>query len=392
MPNPPDHPAKSGPLAGLTVIEMAGIGPVPLAGLILSEMGADVVRIERVTPGPSFLQVKPDFDLDRHGRQLLAVDLKSAEGISVMLRLAEKADVLIEGFRPGVMERLGLGPDVCNERNGRLIYARMTGFGQDGPLAATAGHDLTYLAYTGILAAIGPKGGKPVPPLNLVADYGGGTMFVIAGILAALVERGRSDRGQIVDAAMIDGVSMLAAPYFSFLASGFWRIARGSNLLDSGAPFYDTYETADHRYVAVACLEPQFFAEFLRLGGLPSQFAATQYDTRTWPELRIAIETKMLEKTREEWAALFEKADACVAPVLDFTEAPDHPHNRARRTYHNDGKFNRPAPAPRFSRTPSTLRSRPDSEASDPYLVLGRFGFSDDDVEALTARGTIKAR
>ncbi|MBA3448862.1 MAG: CoA transferase, partial [Pseudaminobacter sp.] len=263
---------KPGPLAGLAVIEMAGLGPVPLAALMLSEMGADVVRIERVSAGKPFLEMPPEYDLDRHGRTVLRIDLKRREGIELALRLIDGADVLVEGFRPGVMERLGLGPDQACQRNRKLIYGRMTGFGQQGPLAARAGHDLTYLAYSGVLHAIGPKGGKPTPPLNLVGDYGGGTMFLIAGILAALFERTRSGKGQIVDAAMVDGASMLAAPFFAFMAAGIWRERRGSNLLDSGAPFYDSYETSDGKHVAVACLEPQFFAEFARLLPLDQHF------------------------------------------------------------------------------------------------------------------------
>ena len=270
-----------------------------------------------------------------------------------MLRLAETADVLLEGFRPGVMERLGLGPDDALARNPRLIYGRMTGFGQDGPLAARAGHDLTYLAYSGVLHAIGSKDGKPVPPLNLVGDYGGGTMFLIMGVLAGLIERARSGKGQVIDAAMIDGASMLAAPFFSFLAMGFWNDRRGVNLLDSGAPFYDSYETGDSKHVAVACLEPQFFAEFARLLPCPKTSCAAQYDRRIWDEMRGAIADRIKEKTRDEWTAVFEATDACVAPVLSLTEAPAHAHNRARQTHVTSNGFERPAPAPRFSRTPA---------------------------------------
>jgi len=371
---------------------MAGLGPVPLAGLILSEMGADIVRIERKRPIKPFLDQKPQFNPDLHGRHILSVNLKSAEGTDLVLRMAEKADVLIEGFRPGVMERLGLGPEPCCVRNERLVYARMTGFGQKGPLADTAGHDLTYLAYTGILSAIGPKGGKPVPPLNLVADYGGGTMFLIAGILAALLERSVSGKGQIVDAAMIDGSSVLAIPTYGFMASGIWSEGRGANLLDSGAPFYDTYETSDGRHVAVACLEPQFFAEFLNLSGLPPEFAARQYDPRSWAQLREAIERRMKEQTRDEWASLFEASDACVAPVLDFAEAPNHPHNKARHSHVRNGDFLRPAPAPRFSRTPSRTAPPPDSSTRDPSAVLSEFGFTEAEIDVLSKSGIVNAR
>ncbi len=384
-----DAITKSGPLAGLTIIEMAGLGPVPLAGLMLAEMGATVVRIERAGAGNAFLKVKPQYDLDRHGRKLLSVNLKSDAGKALLLRLAQKADVVMEGFRPGVMERLGLGPDECLAQNEGLVYARMTGFGQDGPLAHTAGHDLTYLAYSGALHAIGAKGGKPVPPLNLVADYGGGTMFLITGILAALFERAKSGRGQVVDAAMIDGASMLCTPFFAFMASGFWNEKRGTNLLDSGAPFYDTYETGDRRHVAVACLEPLFFAEFIRLTELPAAFAATQYDQRTWPEMRKAIEQRMKEKTRDQWAALTNDSDACVAPVLTFTEAASHPHNLHRGTHLEVNGMKRPAPAPRFSRTASNAAAAPQAADRDPRAVLADFGLSSDEIEALARSATI---
>jgi alpha-methylacyl-CoA racemase len=346
---------RAGPLAGLTVIEMAGLGPVPLAGLMLAELGARVVRIERKAKTADFLKVPPQFDLDRHGREIVKIDLKDARGTALVLDLIDAADVLVEGFRPGVMERLGLGPDICIERNPRLIFARMTGFGQSGPLAARAGHDITYLAYSGALHAIGERDGKPVPPLNLVADFGGGTMFLLTGLLAALVERGISGKGQVVDAAMIDGVAMLTAPFHSFMATGFWQDRRGSNLLDTGAPFYDTYETSDRKHIAVGCLEPQFFAEFARLLPLDDSFVARQYDVTCWPQMRAAIDARLREKTRDEWAEIFEPTDACVAPVLSLKEATVHPHNAARGTFEAREGFTRPSPAPRFSRTPAAI-------------------------------------
>lgn len=380
---------KTGPLAGLTVIEMAGIGPVPLAGLMLSELGAAVLRVERQNAGVPFLSLPPELDLDRHGRDVLQLDLKRPESIDLLLRLIGKADVLVEGFRPGVMERLGLGPEVALVRNPGLVYGRMTGFGQDGPLAARAGHDLTYLAYSGVLHAIGPRDGKPVPPLNLAADYGGGTMFLLLGILAALFERQKSGKGQVIDAAMIDGASMLAAPFFAFLASGFWKDQRGVNLLDSGAPFYDTYETADGRHVAVACLEPQFFAEFARLLPLEKRLAAAQYDRRLWDDLRAAIAARISERTRDEWAALFEGSDACVAPILSLEEAPGHPHNRARGTHARAGALLRPAPAPRFSRTPAQLSEHDTARAADLATLLGRFGIGGDEADTLVRSGVV---
>jgi len=379
--------AGTGPLAGLTVVEMAGLGPVPLAGLILSELGARVVRVERLAREQAFLNLPPQFDLDRHGREILRVDLKRPEGPALLLDLIAKADILLEGFRPGVMERLGLGPDIALERNPGLVYGRMTGFGQDGPLANRAGHDMTYLALTGVLSAIGPRGGKPVPPLNLVADYGGGTMFLIAGVLAALIEKGRSGRGQVVDAAMVDGASMLAAPFFGFLAAGIWREGRGSNLLDSGTPFYDTYECADGGFVAVACLESQFFAEFCRLLPLPDHFVAAQYDRSQWPALREAIAARIAGQPRDHWAALFEQTDACVAPVLSLAEAVQHPHNRARATHVTaEGGLTRPAPAPRFSRTQGALSGQ---AVRDAAATLAAFGIEPGEAARLAKDGIV---
>ena len=377
---------RTGPLAGLTVLEMAGIGPVPLAGLMLAEMGARVVRIERTGTGKPLLPVPDEFSLDRHGREVLRIDLKGPEGVELLLRLAEGADVLLEGFRPGVMERLGLGPEAALARNPRLVYGRMTGFGQDGPLGPRAGHDLTYLALTGVLHAIGERDRKPVPPLNLVADYGGGTMFLITGVLAALIERGVSGKGQVVDAAMVDGASMLAAPFFGFLASGFWRDRRGSNLLDSGAPFYDTYECSDGRHVAVACLEPQFFAEFARLLPLDQKLASAQYDPSLWPAMREAIALRIAQRSRDDWAALFETTDACVAPVLSLAEAPDHPHALGRESHVMAGRLRRPAPAPRFSRTRSQTAS-PETPAIGPRRVLTGFGIASEEADALASAG-----
>jgi alpha-methylacyl-CoA racemase len=376
----------SGPLSGFTVIEMAGLGPVPLAGLMLSELGARVVRVERLSGEQAFLNLPDAFDLDRHGREVLKVDLKKPDGVDLILRLLEGADALIEGFRPGVMERLGLGPEVALARNPGLVYGRMTGFGQDGPLANRAGHDLTYLALTGVLHAIGPKGGKPVPPLNLAADYGGGTMFLIMGVLSALLEKSRSGRGQVVDAAMIDGASMLAAPFFAFMAAGIWRDKRGSNLLDSGTPFYDTYECADGKHVAVACLEPQFFAEFCRLLPLQPRFAAAQYDQTQWSDMRDAIASRIHERTRDEWAVHFQDTDACVAPVLSLTEAPAHPHNSTRTVHVDSGQLKRPSPAPRFSRSETRVSSPP---TRDGASTLSAFGLSEDEIDRLASKAVI---
>lgn len=380
---------KPGPLAGVTVVEMAGLGPVPLAGLMLSEMGADVLRIERQSSDRPFLRLPDDCNLDRHGRSILKLDLKHPQGVELVLRLAGKADVLVEGFRPGVMERLGLGPDTLLSRNPALVYGRMTGFGQDGPLAGRAGHDITYLALSGILHAIGPGEGKPVPPLNLVGDYAGGTMMLVAGVLAALFQRTRTGQGQVIDAAMVEGASMLASPIHSFMAAGLWSDRRGQNLLDSGTPFYDTYETADARHMAVGCLEPQFFAEFARLLPLEARFMGAQYDKSQWPQMREAIAAKFRQKTREQWADIFAGTDACVSPVLSFTEARQHPHTIARQGFVKVGEFERPAPSPRFSASPTAVAAPPDGIALDPSAILVRFGISESDAEALVKSGIV---
>ncbi|AZO51287.1 MAG: CoA transferase [Mesorhizobium sp.] len=380
---------KAGPLVGLTVIEMAGLGPLPLVGLMLSEMGAEVLRIERAGPSQPLLDLPGEYDLDRHGRSILRVDLKRGEGADLLLGLAERADMLIEGYRPGVMERLGLGPDTVLARNPALIYGRLTGFGQGGPLSDRAGHDITYLGYSGLLHAIGRQGSPPVPPLNLVADYGGGAMMLVAGVLAALFQRSRSGKGQVIDAAMVEGASMLATPIHAFMAAGLWSDARGENLLDSGAPFYDTYETADARHVAVGCLEPRFFAEFARLLPLDPRFAHGQYDRTTWPAMRAEIAARMKQKTRNDWEALFAASDACVAPVLSLLEARDHPHSRARGAFVQSGNLDRPAPAPRFSQTPSALATAPTDRDLKPEMVLARYGMAESEIAALVKSGVI---
>jgi alpha-methylacyl-CoA racemase len=382
----PSAAGKTGPLAGLKVIEMAGLGPVPLAGLLLSEMGAEVLRIERA--GTSQLLSLPDeYNIDRHGRALLRLDLKRREGADLLLRLTEKADMLLEGFRPGVMERLGLGPEAVLARNPALIYGRMTGFGQDGPLAGRAGHDITYLAYCGVLHAIGHADNCPVPPLNLVADYGGGAMMLVAGLLAALFQRSRTGKGEVIDAAMVEGASMLAVPLHALMAAGLWSEKRGTNLLDSGAPFYDTYETADGGHIAIGCLEPQFFAEFARLLPLAERFVSGQYDKALWPPMRAAIADRVRQKSRDDWDLLFASTDACVAPVLSLHEAKQHPHNRARNAFVTAGAFERPAPAPRFSGSQPTPATKPADNDLAPSIVLARFGFSKNEIDDLVKSG-----
>ncbi|MBI0434459.1 CaiB/BaiF CoA-transferase family protein [Roseomonas sp. KE0001] len=342
----------AGPLAGLCVVEMAGIGPGPLAAMLLADLGAEVTRIDRPAPPARLMPLGPAEDMVGRGRREVALDLKSPTGVAAALDLIGGADALIEGFRPGVMERLGLGPEPCLARNPRLVYGRMTGWGQDGPLAQAAGHDLNYLSLTGLLAAIGRPGERPVPPLNLVADYGGGAMFLVMGLLAALLERERSGQGQVVDAAMTDGAAALATAFYGLRAAGRWSLARGDNLLDGGAPFYDTYETADGRHLAVACLEAPFFAEMARRIGLDARFVERQRDRAIWPEMRAEMTRIFLRRSRAEWVALLEGSDACVTGVLDMDEAPHHPHNRARGLFQDRLGHPCPAPAPRFSRTP----------------------------------------
>lgn len=380
---------KTGPLAGLKVIEMAGLGPVPLAALMLSEMGAEVLRIERADAGGSLLNLPEEYDLDHHGRSILRLDLKRPAGAELLLRLAAGADLLVEGFRPGVMERLGLGPDVLFQRNPALVYGRLTGFGQDGPLSGQAGHDITYLAYAGLLHAIGRRGAPPVPPLNLVADQGGGAMMLIAGVLAALFQRSLTGKGQVIDASMTEGASMLAAPIHAYMAAGLWNDRRGENLLDSGAPFYDTYETQDGKHIAVGCLEPRFFTEFARLLPLDGLFVGGQYDKSLWPAMRAAIAGRVKEKTRDEWAELFAATDACMAPVLSLVEARHHPHNRARQSFVKSGRLERPAPAPRFSQGPQVLAAVPTAADRQPAGILARLGLSEQEIEALAKAGVL---
>ncbi len=347
-----------GPLAGLRVLELAGIGPGPHAAMMLADLGADVVRIQR-PGGRSGLE-----DTMLRGRRIVSLDLKAEPDRDTLLALVGQADVLLEGFRPGVTERLGIGPADCEQRNHRLIYARMTGWGQDGPLAQRAGHDINYISLTGALHAIGRAGERPVPPLNLVGDFGGGSMFVTVGILAALFERERSGVGQVVDAAMVDGGSVLIQMIWSFLGTGMWQDERGVNLLDSGAPYYDTYRCADDRFVAVGALEPQFYANLLAGLGLSAEELPDQDDRAGWPTLRKHLTMAFASRSRDEWAAVFWGTDACVTPVLSFGEVPDHPHIAARGSVTTVDGVPRSAPAPRFSRsTPPTPAAEVETSA-----------------------------
>jgi alpha-methylacyl-CoA racemase len=340
-----------GPLHGLRVVEMAGIGPGPYAAMMLADMGADVVRVER--PGGATDPAAAARDVVNRGKRSVALDLKSDEGVAAVRRLLADADVVVEGFRPGVMERLGLGPDECLSRNPRLVYARMTGFGQSGPLAPVAGHDIGYIALTGALWATGRADERPVPALNLVGDYGGGSMFCLFGIMCALFERSSSGRGQVVDAAMVDGVASLTTMFSALRAMGVWQDARGVNLLDTGAPFYEVYECADGKFLAVGALEPQFYAELVRRTGFSSP---DQPGPAEWAAAKVEWAALFATKSRDEWAALLADSDACVQPVLDWNEARAHPHLVARSTFVDVAGIEQPAPAPRFSRTPGAVR------------------------------------
>jgi alpha-methylacyl-CoA racemase len=359
----------AGPLQGLRVVELAGIGPGPHAAMLLGDLGADVVRIERPAKGP-WPATQPGRDYLLRNRRSVAANLKSEEGRELVLRLIAKADVLIEGFRPGVTERLGLGPLDCAKVNERLIYARMTGWGQTGPRSQQAGHDINYISLNGVLHAIGRAGDRPVPPLNLVGDFGGGSMFLVVGILSALWERERSGKGQIIDAAMVDGSSALSTMIWAFRAMGMWSDERGVNMLDTGAPYYDTYTCSDGRFVAVGAIEPQFFAELLAKLGLDAADQPDQNDVSRWPELRAKLTEVFASQDRDHWTKVFTDSDACVTPVLSFAEVETEPHNTERDTFYRENDFLFPAPAPRFSRTVPSAPKAPGVPGADIEAVL----------------------
>lgn len=373
----------SGPLKGLSVVEMQGLGPAPLAGQFLADLGAEVVLVTRKS-GPV-----DKTDINNRGKRSVALNLKSPEGVAAALALIEAADVLIEGFRPGVMERMGLGPEACHAVNPKLVFARMTGWGQDGPLAMTAGHDINYLGLTGFLHATGEADRSPPPPLNIGADYGGGTMFLLFGIMAALYERQTSGKGQVVDAAMVDGASAMMALIHTFIARGHWSEDRQANLLDGGAPFYRTYECADGKFMAVGPLEPQFHAELVRLAGLPEDHLATQMSAKDWPDRRDAYAGVFRQNTRDEWAAIFDGSDACVTPVMTWSEAPMHPHMAARGTFTEVGGVTQAAPAPRFSRSAPAPVTAPPAPGADTDAVLRGLGYDDADIARLRDAGVL---
>ncbi len=377
-----------GPLAGTTVVELASIGPIPFCGLVLSDMGADVVRVDKAADvahaDPAYA---PGNVIDR-GRRSIGVDLKHPAGLDVARRLIDDADVVLEGYRPGVAERLGLGPAECRANHPGLVYGRLTGWGREGPLAERAGHDIDYIALAGALGAFGRPGEAPVPPLNLIGDFGGGGLLLAFGVVCALVERGRSGVGQVVDTAMIDGTALLMAPFFAASQLGFWS-GRGTNLLDGGSPYYDSYRCADGEWLAVGAIEPQFYAALLDGLGLDPATLPDRDDRARWPELRAALGERIATRTRDEWAATFAALDGCVAPVLGLSEAPAHPHNVAREVFVEVQGVRHPAPAPRFDRTPGAVARPSCYPGQHTDEVLRERGFSDDDVAALRSSGAV---
>ncbi|WP_346164169.1 CaiB/BaiF CoA-transferase family protein [Streptomyces bangladeshensis] len=363
--------AGHGPLSGVRVVELAGLGPGPFAAMLLADLGADVVRVDR--PGGTDLAVDPAYDVTNRNKRSIVVDLKAPDGPARVLDLAERADILIEGYRPGVTERLGIGPADCHARNPRLVYGRMTGWGQDGPLAQRAGHDVSYIALTGTLGMLGRPDEPPTVPANLLGDYAGGSLYLVVGVLAALHHARATGTGQVVDAAIVDGTAHLSTMIHGMLAAGGWQDRRAANLLDGGCPYYGTYETADGRYMAVGALEGKFYAEFLRLLGL-DDLASARKDWTRWGELRERIAAAFKSRTRDEWTAVFEGSDACVAPVLSLREAPAHPHLAARGTFTDHGGITQPAPAPRFSATPTAVRTGPARPGADAAAVARDWG------------------
>ena len=373
----------SGPLAGIKVLEVAGIGPGPFCGMMLADMGAEIVRIDRADRVRGGDPAKPPADVLARGRRSLALDLKQADGVDVLLRLVDQADVIIEGFRPGVMERLGLGPEICLERNPRLIYGRMTGWGQEGPMAHAAGHDINYIALAGALEPLGRRGEKPTAPLNLVGDFGGGGMLLAFGIASALVERAASGKGQVVDAAMVDGAATLMGMFHSMAAIGVWTEERGTNLLDTGAHFYDTFETSDGKYISIGSIEPQFYAELIEKLGLAGEELPAQMDKSTWDGLKTRFEGIFKSKTRDEWCEIMEGSDVCFAPVLAMSEVADHPHIKHRKTFVESNGMTQPAPSPRFSRTIPELGLPAAHAGQHSEAVLESYGFGSDEIARL---------
>jgi alpha-methylacyl-CoA racemase len=382
----------TGPLAGIRVIEMVGLGPCPFAAMMLADMGAEVIRIDRkAAPGaPNPLpMLGTKYDVMARGRRSIALDLKQPAARAVMLRLIEKSDVLLEGFRPGVMERLGLGPDVCQARNPTLVYGRITGWGQQGPLAQAAGHDINYIALTGMLHAMGRADAPPAPPLNLVGDFGGGAMMLAFGVVCAVLEASKSGKGQVVDAAMTDGAALLGAMMYGFRAHGSWSDQRGANMLDGGAHYYDTYACADGKFISIGAIEPQFYGLLLKLAQIDDLAFGAQTDAGQWPALTEKLAAVFRARSRDEWCRLLEGTDVCFAPVLDMAEAPQHPHNVARGTFVDVDGVMQPAPAPRFSRTVPEIGSAPAQPGEHSAAVLAEWGWSAAEIAGLEEQGVV---
>lgn len=379
----------TGPLKGIKVVEIGSIGPGPFCAMLLADLGADIIRVDRVTGGGLVgPNADPRAEVMNRGRRSIAVDLKSPEGSEVVLSLVEQADVLIEGFRPGVTERLGIGPEDCAVRNPGLVYGRMTGFGQDGPMAQAVGHDLNYVALSGVLSMIGRKDQPPTPPLSLVGDFGGGGYLLAFGILAALLEKGRSGKGQVIDAAMVEGAALLSTAFFGFASAGTWKSERGTNLVDSGAPFYDVYETSDGKWLSVAGIEPHFYSDLVTLLDLPADLP-DQNDEAQWPAMKKIFANAVKKRTRDEWTAAAEGLSPCVAPVLEAAEAAKHPHNAARKTFVTYDGLNQPAPAPKFSRTPASIDGPPPLPGEHTVEALRSWGLEQKQIDEWQASGAV---
>jgi alpha-methylacyl-CoA racemase len=381
-----------GTLSGFKIVEFAGIGPAPMCAMLLADMGAEVLRLDRAEDANLGVQMDTKFNLLGRGRRSVAIDLKRPEGSAAAMKIVSQADALIEGFRPGVMERLGLGPDECLKRNPKLVYGRMTGWGQEGPLAHAAGHDINYIALSGVLGSIGRRGEAPVPPLNLVGDFGGGGLYLALGVVAALLEAQKSGKGQVVDTAMVDGAASLLTAIYGMHASGMWTNNHGENILDTGAHFYDVYETKEGEYVAIGSIEPKFYAELLRLTGLEGQEMPRQMDRAAWPALKEKLKAIFKTKTRDEWCRIMEGSEVCFAPVLSMAEAPSHPHNQHRGTFVEVNGVKQPAPAPRFSRTPSAIQRPAARPGEHTEEALSDWGFSASEMEKLRGCGAIGVR
>jgi alpha-methylacyl-CoA racemase len=385
----PRRTAVSGPLEGLRIVELAGIGPAPFAGMMLADAGADVVRIDRLERVSYPPREDPHPDLLNRGRRSVAVDLKHTEGVALVLRLVECADGLIEGFRPGVAERLGLSPARCLARNPKLVYGRMTGWGQEGPMARAAGHDIDYIAMTGALEPLGRAGERPYPPLNLIGDFGGGGMLLAFGMTSAIISSQKTGNGQVIDAAMVDGAALLMTMTHSLRAMGLWSDARGTNLLDTGAHFYEVYETSDGRFVAVGAVEPQFYDQLIQLMGLGNVELPNQMDRKAWPEMKQLFAETFASKTRSEWEAIFGTSDACAAPVLSLAEAPKHPQNEFRETFIEVAGVVQPSPAPRFHGTPGAIRRPPPNPGQFADELLSEWGVADSEIDRLRESAVI---